>query len=123
MTNRADGFAAITTHHYAVLYLILVVFHHFEEGIYANGIGMMLIRRKAVPQHILIFLAQSVVRFEDGKFIFCGTAAEFVFPHAHFLAMPALHAAFVNAERSVWNNQFLVDAHHFSEAFTFGAST
>ena len=64
-----------------------------------------------------------MVGFEDGKVVLGGSAAELVFPNAHLIAVPASHAAFVDAERGVGHDEGLVDADHLAEAFARGAGS
>ena len=71
-----------------------------------------------MPQHVRLFLREVIVRLKDRKLIFWCSAAEFIFPFSHLLAMPALHAAIVDTKGGVWNDQFLVYTHNHAEALT-----
>ena len=101
MTKWADGLAAITAQHHSILYLVLVLLHHLEEGVdgYLFVDVAFALRGQTVPEHILLALRQLIVGFEDGEVVLCGPAAELILPHAHLVAVPTLHAAVVDAQR------------------------
>ena len=101
MTKWADGLAAITAQHHSILYFILVLLHHLEEGVdgYLLVDVAFALRGQAVPKHILLALRQLIVGFEDGEVVLCCPAAELILPHTHLVAVPTLHAAVVDAQR------------------------
>ena len=118
MTGRAHGLASESAQHHAVLNLILVFLHHSEELVDAHTVVRITVffRWQSVPEPVFLLLRQFVVRLEDREFVRFRPADEFLEPHAHLLATPAHHATVVEAERSVRNHEFLVDADDASEA-------
>ena len=94
-TNRL---ATETAQHYAVLYFVLVLFHHLEEGIDTHLLVDVLfaVARQSVPEHILLFLCKIKVRLEDWEIVLCCTADELFLPHAHLLATPTDHAPIIH---------------------------
>ena len=118
MAVGAYGLASESAQHHAVLNLILVFLHHSEELVDAHAVVRITVffRWQSVPEPVLLLLRQLVVRFEDREFVGFRPADEFLEPHAHLLATPAHHATVVEAQRSVGNHEFLVDADDASEA-------
>ena len=121
----ADGLSAIAAHHDAILNLILVLPDHFEKCIDAHLVVDVLVALggQSVPQHVFFLLREFQIRLENREIVLGSPAAELVFPHAHLVAMPALHASVIDAERGVGNDQPLVDADDIAKAFAFGACT
>ena len=72
-----------------------------------------------MPKHILLFARKTVVWLKNREVILDSSAAELVFPYLHLITVPALHATVIDTQRRVGYNKFLVDAHHFPEAFAF----
>ena len=112
MTFGAKRFAAIACQHYAILYLVLILLHHLEEGVDALEVT------GPFPQHPALFVRQLVVRGENGEAGFFRTAYHHVFPLAHLLASPAHHRTFVDGEGTVGDDQMLVNADDTSETLT-----
>ena len=123
VTDGTDRLSAIAAQHDAILYLVLILLHHLEEGVnrYLFVDIPLAFRGEAVPEHVLLVLRQFVVGFEDGEVVFGCPAAELILPHAHLVAVPTLHAAVVDAQRGVGNDELLVDADNLAEAFTLWA--
>ena len=118
MTGRAYGLASESAQHHAVLNLILVFLHHSEELVDAHTVVRITVffRWQSVPEPVFLLLRQLVVRLEDREVVRFRPADEFLEPHAHLLATPAHHATVVEAQRSVRNHEFLVDADDASES-------
>ena len=76
-----------------------------------------------MPQHVLLLAGEIIVRLENGKLVIGGLSAEHFLPYSHLLSVPALHAAVIDAQRSVGDDQLLVYSHYLSEALTFRAGT
>ena len=109
----AKGFTAITRQHYTVLYLVLVLLQHLEEGVDALEVA------GSFPQHAALPVRQFVIGCENGEAGFLRAAYHHVFPFAHFLSAPAHYGAVVYGEGAVGDNKMLVDANDTSEAFAF----
>ena len=94
-TNRL---ATETALHHAVLYFVLVLFHHLEEGIDTHLLVDVLfaVARQSVPEHVFLLLVKSIVWFEDREVVLCRTADELFLPHAHLLATPTNHAPIIH---------------------------
>ena len=118
MAVGAYGLASESAQHHAVLNLILVFLHHSEELVNAHTVVRITVffRWQSVPEPVFLLLRQFVVGLEDREFVRFRPADEFLEPHAHLLATPAHHATVVEAQRSVRNHEFLVDADDASEA-------
>ena len=122
----AEGLAPVAAHHDAVLYLIHILLHHVEEGVNAYGVGaqlavLALVCGQSMPKQVLLLLRQLEIGLEDGKVDGGCTAAELLLPHLHLIAMPALHAALVDRQRGVGDDEALVDADDAAEALAGGA--
>ena len=113
----AHGLSAVAGQHYAVLNLVLVLFQHLEEGVYAHFFA------RSVPQVVLLLLGKLIVRGEDGEVVRRSLAEELLQPFAHFLATPAHHGSIVYGEGAVGDDQLLVDAYHTAKALALGAGT
>ena len=111
---RTDGPSAVSTEHHPVLDFVLVFLHHLEEGVNRHPVvgSSVMVGWQTVPKPVFLFAGEFEIRLEDGEIVFCRPSAELVLPHLHLLAMPALHAAIVDAERGVGNHQFLIDTDH-----------
>ena len=116
---RTGGLAPVTTQHHAVLYLVLVLLHHLEEGVDAGFLLQTAVAGQTVPQPVLLLLRQRVVRLEDREVVLGGMLYEPVFPLAHLLAVPGHHAAVVDGERGIGDDQVLIDADNLAEALAF----
>ena len=103
MTSWANRFAAIPTHHYAILNLILILFYHLEECVDIDLFVYIKadFRRKTVPKHIFLLLGEFIVGFENREIILCGTLTKLIFPYAHPVAVPTLHASVIHTQRRV----------------------
>ena len=123
VTLRTRGLATITAKHDAILDFVLVLLNHLEERVdaYAVVLVAMLVGGQAVPKLVFLFLREVVVRLEDREVVLCGPAAELFFPHAHLLAVPADHAAVVDRQRGIGDDQMFVDADNLAKALTFRA--
>ena len=117
MAGGARRLATIACQHHTVLYLILVLLEHLEEGVDAG------LRPRSVPQIILLRLRELIIGGKDGEVVLGCIADKLVAPGTHLLATPAYHAAVVYAQRSVGHHELLVDANDASEAATLGAGT
>ena len=117
MAVGANGLASESAQHHAVLNLILVFLHHSEELVDAHAVVRITVffRWQSVPEPVFLLLRQFVVRLEDREVVRFRPADEFLEPHAHLLATPAHHATVVEAQRSVRNHEFFVDADDASE--------
>ena len=73
-----------------------------------------------MPQPVLFLARQFQIRLEDGELVAGSAAAEFVLPHLHLVAMPALHASLIDGKRAVGNHEFLVDTDDTPETFAGG---
>ena len=113
---RTEGLAAVAGQHHAVLYLVLVLLQHAEEGVDAFEVG------RTLPQHAALLVGQLVVGGKDGEARLFGAADDHVAPFAHLLAPPAHHGSVVDGQGAVGHHQMLVDADDAAEAFAFGAS-
>ncbi len=70
-----------------------------------------------MPEHVFLFARQLIVRSENREVIFGCTPAELLLPHLHFLSMPALYAAVIDAQGGIWNHQFFVNSDDAPESF------
>ena len=125
MACGADCLATIAALQHAVLYLVLVLLDHLEERVNAYTVAYVAVAvgRQSVPQHVLLRSCQVEVRLEYGEFVGCCPAAEFGLPCSQLLAVPALHASVVHAQRRIGHNQLLVDAYHLAESLTLGTGS
>ena len=70
-----------------------------------------------MPEQIALFFGEIVVGFKDGEVVLLSTAQEFFAPHTQFFATPAHHCAIEDGEGAIGDDQMLIDAHYFAEAF------
>ena len=119
MTIRTNSLATIPTHHHAILYLVLILLDHLEKGINVNLVVnvQMFFGRKTMPKHILLLARQFEIRFENGKPINDGFSAKHLAPNAHLVTMPTLNATIIHAQRTIGDDQFLINSDNASKAF------
>ena len=121
VTVRTNGLAAIAAHHHAILNFVLVVFDHLEEGIDAHLlVDVFRVGGQPMPKPVFFLSRKVHVRLEDGELVARCPSAKLVLPLFHLVAVPALHAPFIDRECAVGNHQFLVDANHAAKAFARG---
>ena len=125
MTGRTDGLSPVAAQHHTILYLVLVFLHHGEKSINRHLVVDVetLVGGKTVPQPFLLLVGELKVGLENGEVITGCTAAEFFLPHAHFLAMPALHATVIDTQCRVGDDQLLVDADHTAVTLAVGTGS
>ena len=125
VTHRARRLSAVTAEHDAVLYLVLVLLDHLEKVVNGNPFvfGPVAVGGQSVPKLVFLLLGQFVVRLEDREVVLSSTPAEFLFPRAHLLAVPADHAAVIDGEVGVGNHQVFVNADDLAEALTLRTGT
>ena len=123
MTFGTDRLTSITTQQHSVLDLILILFHDLKESINADLLVHIesLFGWQAVPEHILLFLGEFVIRFENRESIFRRTFAKLVFPYPHPFAMPALHAPVIHTQCGVGDHQLLINTDNAAKSLAFGA--
>ena len=128
----AQRTAPVACQHDAVLYLVLSLLEHLEEGIDADeapfaffGCQCPVCRYTgfggAVPKPVFLALGEFVVGLMDGKPSFCVERDEPVLPLAHLVTAPAHHGSLVEAQGGVGDDELFVDAHDASETLTLGA--
>ena len=107
MTLRADGLAAISGQHNAVLDFVLVLGHHIKECIYAGFVppAFILAATASVPQVVFLRLSKLVVRREYGEVVLLCVQDEIILPFHHLVTAPANHRAVINAQCAVGDNQ------------------
>ena len=119
MTVRTYSLSPVPTHHYTILNLILVLFHHLEKGINADFIMYVfsLFTGQSMPKHVFVFAVELIVRFKYREVICSRTSYEFRQPSPHFITMPALYTAVIDTECRVGNDKFLINSNNVSKAF------
>ena len=113
----AGGLSAVACHHHAVLYLVLVLLHHFEEGVDAFEVG------RTLPEHPSLLLGEVDVGGKDGEPRLFRSANHHLTPFAHHLASPADHGSIIDREGAVGHHQMLVNADNPSKALAGGAGS
>src|SRR5574344_401548 len=81
---RTYRFATIAAHQYAVLYFVLILFHHLEKVVdtYTFMLVTMFVGGQTMPKHVFLFLCELVIGFEYRKVVGCCTPTKFIFPYA-----------------------------------------
>ena len=123
VTDGTGGLATIPGHHHPILYLVLVVLHHFEELVDTGLLFLAFVRGQPVPEPVFLLARQVHVGLEDGKVVLSRMPAEPLLPLLHLLTVPAHHAPVVHAEGGIGNYQSLVDADHTAKALTLRTGT
>ena len=108
---RTNSLAPIACQHYPILYLILIFFKHFEEGVYTNFVA------RTMPEIVFLFLCKFVIWCENREVVFWCFAQEFLKPFTHLFSSPAHHGAIIDTKGSVWYYQMFVYAYNLSESF------
>ena len=116
MAIGAKGLAPVARSHDPVLYLVGILLDEFEAVVDALGI------LAAMPEDILLFLAQLLVRSMNRKFLLFGITDELLLPLAHLLAPPTGHRILVNRQGRIGNHQILADPDDRAYAFACLAS-
>ena len=107
VTVGADGFAAVSGQHYAVLDLVLALLKHLEEVVNAGLLPSALVNASAasVPQIVFLLLGELVIWCEYGEIVFLCVKDKVILPTGHHVAAPADYSTVINAECAVGNNQ------------------
>ena len=121
MTLWAVCLASVSSQHYSVLYLVLVLAYHIKEGVDTWFLFFPLVRGKSVPQPVFMLLTKIHVWLEDREVVFRSITTEPLFPLLHSFAMPAYHTSIIDRKGGVWNNQLLINADNTSETLALGA--
>ena len=109
------GLGAESRVHHAILDLVALRLHPFEEAVNALPLA------RAVPENILFFLGQLEVRTVDRESELRGVADEQPLPFAHRRPAPWRHSVVVDRQLLIRNHKRLVDAESLAEALARGA--
>ena len=71
-----------------------------------------------MPQQILLFLCQVVIRAVDREVIFLALHNKVFQPFPHHLTFPANHGSLVDRQTFIGHHQILIDAQHLTEPLT-----
>ena len=71
-----------------------------------------------MPQQILLFLCQVVIRTMDREVIFLALHDKVFQPFPHHLTFPANHGSLVDRQTFIGHHQILIDAQHLTEPLT-----
>ena len=119
MTGGTYRFASVSCQHDAVLYLVLVLAEHVEEGIYEYLVGLfsLTLFSIAVPEYVFFLLGKLIVRLKYRKTFRALPTYKFLLPHPHFLTSPTNYSSVHDAERRVRDDELFVYTYHAAEAF------
>ena len=87
MAGGTYRFASVSCQHDAVLYLVLVLAEHVEEGIYEYLVGLfpLTLFSVSVPEYVFFLLGKFIVRLKYRKTFWALPTYKFLLPHPHFL--------------------------------------
>ncbi len=75
-----------------------------------------------MPQQILLFLRQVVIRAVDREVIFLALHDKVFQPFTHHLTFPANHGSLIDRQAFIGHYQILIDTQHLTEPLTGRAS-
>ena len=107
VTLGADGLAAVSGQHDAVLDLVLALLQHTEEIVNTGLLPspFILAAAASVPQVILLLLCKLVIWCEYGEIVLLCVKDKVILPSGHHVTAPAYHGAVINAQCAVGNDQ------------------